>query len=282
VDDHFVSVEEAMCDPLAAAAANWRALAFLAASLLSGKWPQALRPTASFGASQKPIASRQEQLQTIAEAVDTWCLLLDIGSTTTDLIPLCQDGPATESRTDLQRLTQGELLYLGSRRTPLCALLRSLSVRHTIVHPAAEFFADIYDAFLVLELVAERPDLTFTADGRPATISAARQRLARMLCADATELCDAELQALAETALAEWESRFAHSWQRLVSRLGQAPRAVVLAGEGEWLGRRCLACVSYTGAILSIAEMLGPAISQAACAYAVAWLAAVANRGLGE
>ncbi|GBD37729.1 hypothetical protein HRbin36_02865 [bacterium HR36] len=210
----------------------------------------------------------------VSRACSSWHLLLDVGSTTTDLIPLNDRGPTTSSRTDWHRLLRGELLYLGARRTPLCALLRPLPARDSVLFPAAEFFADIYDAFLILGLQPERPDYQLTADGRPATLPAARQRLARMLCADACELEEKDLVGIAQAALAEWQHRFCKVWQRSIQRFGRPPRSIVLAGEGEWLARRCLRHVGYTGSLISLAEQLGPALSQAACAFAVAWLRA--------
>src|SRR5207237_870021 len=49
-------------------------------------------------------------------------LLLDIGSTTTDIIPLLDDKPVPQRRDDFGRLQSGELIYRGVRRTPVCAL----------------------------------------------------------------------------------------------------------------------------------------------------------------
>ena len=48
-------------------------------------------------------------------------LLIDIGSTTTDLIPLDQGKVVVQGRTDTERLRTGELVYAGIRRTPICA-----------------------------------------------------------------------------------------------------------------------------------------------------------------
>lgn len=271
VEDRFCSVDEAMGKPLLAAAANWRALAFLAAHLVR-QHLQDSPPEAASSALGLP-GVRVDALPTSPQGAG-WCLLLDVGSTTTDLIPLGATGPTTPSRTDLERLRRGELLYLGARRTPLCALLPGVLVDGVHVYPAAEYFADIYDAFLLLGLVPERSEYHMTADGRPATVHAARQRLARMLCADAEELSEADLFTIAQTALTEWQNRFALIWRHLLARYGGEPDSVVLAGEGEWLAKRCLSQLGYAKAILSFDDMLGPEVSQAACAYAVAWLLA--------
>ena len=49
-------------------------------------------------------------------------LLIDIGTTTTDLIPLDRGKVAARGRSDTERLQTGELVYAGVRRTPVCAL----------------------------------------------------------------------------------------------------------------------------------------------------------------
>ncbi len=55
-------------------------------------------------------------------------LLIDMGTTTTDIIPLVNGQVAAVGKTDVERLQHGELMYAGVERTPLCALpLRSLS-----------------------------------------------------------------------------------------------------------------------------------------------------------
>ena len=53
----------------------------------------------------------------------TDCLLVDIGSTTTDIIPIRGGRVLAEGRNDPERLRQSELLYTGALRTPICAIV---------------------------------------------------------------------------------------------------------------------------------------------------------------
>src|SRR5262249_53239624 len=138
-DGRFVDLAVARQVPLQVAAANWLALATYA-----GRF-----------APSGPA------------------LLLDIGSTTTDVIPLHDGKPTPRGRTDPERLKCGELIYVGVRRTPLCALLG--------IEGAAEVFATTLDVALILDWIPENPDDCDTADGRPATKAAAHVRLARMM-----------------------------------------------------------------------------------------------------
>jgi probable H4MPT-linked C1 transfer pathway protein len=226
--------------------------------------------------------ARQTPLQVAAAnwlALATWAgrhapsgpaLLLDIGSTTTDIIPL-QDGvPVPRGRTDPERLRAQELVYTGVRRTPVCALLGGGG--------AAELFATTRDVFLVLGALPEHAEDRDTADGRPATRIAAQARLARMVCADAETCSPADSRKLAERVLLKQVYLIQSALEIVARHLAGPPRTVILAGSGEFLARLVLAQLSWPSPrIVSLAEMLGPDISQSACAYALAMLAAEAS-----
>jgi hypothetical protein len=198
-------------------------------------------------------------------------LVIDIGSTTTDLVPLLDGKPLHTGRTDPQRLQCGELVYTGVRRTPLCALLDG--------EGAAELFATTLDAYLVLGQIAENADDRNTADGRPATKAAAGARLARMLCADLESSTHTTRLQLAERAVACQQRLINGGLDRVLERMPSPPCTLIIAGEGEFLAetivprRRELAGSST----ISLAHELGAATSRAACAHAVAALAAEAG-----
>jgi hypothetical protein len=232
-DGRFVDLAAARAAPLQVAAANWLALA---------TW-----------------AGRH--------APDGPALLLDVGSTTTDVVPLLNGRPVPAGRTDPERLRCRELVYFGVRRTPLCAVL--------FAEVAAELFATTLDACLVLGLLPEDPDDTSTADGRPATRAAAHARLARMICADLETTTEEERRSRAEHALAYLVNIIGSAVDYVEEQLPDLPRTFVLAGSGEFLARRVLRQGrGYSPSrVLSVAELLGPKVSQAACASAVAILA---------
>jgi probable H4MPT-linked C1 transfer pathway protein len=111
-------------------------------------------------------------------------LLIDIGSTTSDLIPLEGGVVAVSGRTDTERLQSGELVYAGVRRTPLFAFADRLPFRGRATGLAAELFATTLDVFVTLGDISEDSEDRSTADGRAVTIEASRDRLARMVAAD--------------------------------------------------------------------------------------------------
>jgi len=229
----FLALDAARRDPLAVASANWMALARFACRFVPG------------GCG----------------------LLLDIGSTTTDLVPLHDGRPVPRALADADRLRGLELIYTGVRRTPLCAILGT--------GVAAELFATTQDVYLLLEMLPENPDDRHSADGRPATRSAARARLARMLCGDAETIPRQEIDRLVDRVRQRQVYQLSMAFEHVSRSLPALPTTAVLAGEGEFLGRLVLArqnCFSGD-TIVSLNEQLGAEISRAACAYAVAVLA---------
>lgn len=192
-------------------------------------------------------------------------ILIDIGSTTTDIIPLIDGTPCPVGRTDSERLKSHELVYTGVRRTPVCAVLGHLGM--------AEFFATLLDVNLILGRLSEDPADRDTADGRPATRNVAHARLARMLGGDAETTDRSETKALAELVASVQIDCLRSAFSKVSARLPQTPR-VVTAGSGEFLARSVIA-----GPLVSLADHLGPHVSIAAAAYAVAVLSAESANG---
>ena len=197
-------------------------------------------------------------------------LLLDIGTTTTDVIPLNDGRPVTRSRTDAERMQAGELVYRGWKRTPICAL--------TSIDLAAELFATMHDVFLVLGDVSPDPTDCDTADGRPATVEAARGRLARMYCLDPSERTAREMEEQAGTLAGLFSDQIAGEINRVAAGPNGPIVTILAAGSGEFLGPRVLNRLKFSAPVVSLAERWGVVGSTAAAAYAVAMLCV--ERGL--
>jgi (4-(4-[2-(gamma-L-glutamylamino)ethyl]phenoxymethyl)furan-2-yl)methanamine synthase len=108
-------------------------------------------------------------------------VLVDLGSTTSDLI-LIKDGlVASQGFTDAQRMRFDELIYAGVVRTPLMALCQKVIFDGHLVNVAAEYFATTSDVYrLTGELVLE-DDMADTADGAGKTAHESARRLARTI-----------------------------------------------------------------------------------------------------
>lgn len=203
-------------------------------------------------------------------------ILIDIGSTTTDIIPLSDGMPVAEGGTDPDRLMSGELVYTGVRRTPVCALAPHIEFRGQKTGVAAELFATTRDVHLWLGAIPESPDDCDTANGRPATREFARDRLVRMLCADSSEISELETDGLARQWAALQRGQIQHAIERVLTRQSGPVQRVLLSGEGEFIARKVLREIPELADVetLSLASLLGPEHSVGACAYAVARLAA--------
>jgi probable H4MPT-linked C1 transfer pathway protein len=239
----FQTLAEAQNAPLAVASANWHALATFA-----GRY-------APNGAA----------------------VLVDVGSTTTDVIPLLDGVPVPRGTTDEARFQTGELLYFGVRRTPIAAILG--------LRVAAELFATTLDAFLVLGEIADDPHDTDTADGRPATRTQAQTRLRRQILSDTAS--DTIIQELAQTVAEELRGRIVESLARCSARIAECqgrlaadltPVTSILSGSGEFLARGLCTTSPASGSVVALSAQLASEVSTSAPAYAVAILAT--ERGL--
>src|SRR5262249_12903606 len=160
------------------------------------------------------VARPGEQWQAVASAnwhasarfVATRCrqaLFIDIGSTTTDIVPLRNGEMDAVGYTDDERLASEELVYTGATRTPVMAVAESVPFGGQRQRLMAEHFATMAD---VHRLTGELPDDTDqlpTADGRPKTAEDSARRLARMLGRD-----------LRSAGLTDWRRLAAHLAER--------------------------------------------------------------------
>jgi probable H4MPT-linked C1 transfer pathway protein len=124
-------------------------------------------------------------------------LFVDMGSTTTDVVPLVQGTVAARGYTDAQRLAAGELTYTGLVRGFVMATADRAPVAGSWTTLVNENFATMADVHRILGSLPDGADLMATADGRDKTVAASGARLARMVGADAADLDEAAMLALA-------------------------------------------------------------------------------------
>jgi probable H4MPT-linked C1 transfer pathway protein len=126
-------------------------------------------------------------------------LFVDLGSTTTDVVPLVGGTIAARSYTDAQRLAAGELVYTGLVRGFVMATANRAPLAGAWTTLVNENFASMADVHRILGSLPDGTDLMATTDGREKTVAASRARLARMVGADAADLDDG-----APLGLARW------------------------------------------------------------------------------
>jgi hypothetical protein len=203
LEGRFVETAEAMERPLRVAAANWMATACVVA-----------RAVGATGAA----------------------LLIDVGSTTTDIIPVRDGRPRPLGRTDTERLLSGELVYTGLLRTPPVAFAETVPLAGGWCPLSPEHFTITADVYRVLGRINEDEYTVPTPDGRGKDREASAARLARLVCSDAATLGALAIEAIA----AHLESRQVNQITRAVRQvLGcdsqGAPLPAAVAGSGAFL-----------------------------------------------
>jgi probable H4MPT-linked C1 transfer pathway protein len=194
------------------------------------------------------------------------CIFVDMGSTTTDLIPI-KEGPRA-ALTDYQRLARGELIYSGLLRTNLAALLPSVRIGGQDVPLSSELFAVTADAYLALGEISEEDYSIETPDGGGKDRISALRRLARTVCADLEEIGEEDALEIAVQARDRQQETLAFALEKLAGRFGM--NEVVAAGIGEVLIERAAQGLGLGCTKLSY--RYGMAISDVFPAYAVARL----------
>ncbi|MCA9049903.1 MAG: hypothetical protein KDA89_14305 [Planctomycetaceae bacterium] len=208
-------------------------------------------------------------------------VLIDCGSTTTDIIPLLDGAAVPAGLNDRERLVSGELVYTGWLRTPVCAMVSHVPLRGQDCPVAAELFATAADAWLVADRIRDRPDLIQTADGRPLVKTYSETRLAHTVCCDATELSTEEIREIGEFVTERQCRQIADAVRRVTDRLSALtddqtlPPTVLISGSGAFIVDRVLD--EYLPQLFSprlkLSAMFRHSVTDCACAFAVARLA---------
>lgn len=239
VDGNLRSIEEAGRDPLKVAAANWVATGWM---------------VSQFNES---------------------CIIVDIGSTTTSIIPVVHGIAAAAGKTDLDKLINGELVYSGSLRTNVAAIVSSIPVRGGRARVSSELFAQSADVHMILGNIEEKDYTVDTADGRGKTKMEAMARLARVVCADIDTLGERQVVEIAKHVYETQIDQIADGLRQVYDRIRlqvKKDMPVVVTGLGRsFLARRAAEKVGFNR-IIDVGELIGAEVAAASPAVGVALL----------
>ena len=124
-------------------------------------------------------------------------LLVDVGSTTIDVVPLAGGEVVARGGNDHQRLTCEELVYSGVVRTPVMALARRVPIGGEWVGVMAEHFATAADVYRLTGQLPAHADQHATADGAGKSVRESARRLARSVGLDTHGTAEADWPRLA-------------------------------------------------------------------------------------
>ena len=155
-------------------------------------------------------------------------LLIDMGSTTTDIVAC--DRP--QGLTDAERLQTGELVYTGLTRTPVPSVATRAPLAGEWQGLARDAFATMADVRRILGILPDDVDHHATADGKGKSISESLVRLARGFGRD-PEMRHLATWKASAAYIAERQLRSIHDGVlQVVSRPGLTIASVVAAGIG--------------------------------------------------
>lgn len=184
VEGELLSIEEASSNPYKVASANW-----VATSL----W--------------------------IANKFKTG-ILIDIGSTTTDIIPIKDGRIIAKGKSDLERLQNSELVYSGILRTNVATIVDEIAVNGIPTPVSSELFVITADVYRILDEISEEEYACETPDGKGKGIEDCMRRIARVVCSDMNELNEKQIAEIARFIKERQIEKISDSISELSKRTG--------------------------------------------------------------
>jgi probable H4MPT-linked C1 transfer pathway protein len=223
VETNLLPVKDALKKPFKVASANWAATGWMISNLLNN------------------------------------CIIVDVGSTTTSIIPVIKGKIAAEGRTDLEKLQNGELVYSGSLRTNVAAIVDGIPVRGMVARVSSELFAQSGDVHLILGNIGKEEYTVETCDGRGKTKREAMARLARVVCADTDMLTEKEIVDMAKFVYHKQVEQITGGLEQVYERIKQSlqEKRVVVTGLGRNFLARKVAEKSGFEDVIDMKEHLG-------------------------
>jgi len=224
-DAKLISVDEARKNTLWVAAANWTATGWMTSQVIKN------------------------------------CLIVDVGSTTTSIIPIVNGEIAVEGKTDLEKLLNGELVYTGTLRTNVATIVNYIPVKGGKARVSSELFAQSGDVHLLLNHIRANDYTVETADGRGKTKKEAMARLARVVCADTDILSGKEIVDMArfiyEKQVEQIAEGLSQVYEKVKEQISEATIPVVVTGLGRDFLAKQAAEKAGLNTIIDFGELFG-------------------------
>ncbi len=161
------------------------------------------------------------------------CLIVDIGSTTTDLLPVKNGKCAVIGKTDYQRMRNGELLYTGYLRANSACVCPVIRINGKRIVACPEYFSIVGDAHLYLGNITAKDYTTPTPDGGAKTKRGASMRLARLVLSDVKTLNDDGIRSIARQILTAQNRMIATAIDQIIEKQKLKDAPVILIGHGR-------------------------------------------------
>ncbi|MFA5365427.1 MAG: hydantoinase/oxoprolinase family protein [Candidatus Bathyarchaeia archaeon] len=240
VDANLLQVNQARTAPLRVSSANWAATGWMVSQLFKNG------------------------------------VVIDVGSTTTSIIPVVNGKVAAWGKTDLEKLQNGELVYTGSLRTNVAAIVNGIPIRGVMARVSSELFAQSGDVHLILGNITEQDYTAETVDGREKTKNSAYARLARVVCADTDMLSTQEIEEMAQYVYRKQVEQISEGLKQVYCRTKTHTKeqvAVVTGFGRNFLAKKAAQTVGFTK-VVDLQQLLGSEACVVSPSVGVALLAA--------
>ena len=197
-------------------------------------------------------------------------ILLDIGTTTTDIIPFCDGKVIDCGVADSERLAYGSLVYTGAVRTPVMAMVDTVQVGDTHLVTVAEHFAVAADVYCLLGYLSATDVLYPSCDNEDISPAASARRLARMFGYDYDGNLDFWRQVAQQIALKQVQ-KIVSAYKKVQKAVGfNGPIRLLGAGSGHFIARRVADCLAdkMVSRYDDVATLLGLPKTSVNCASA--------------
>ena len=168
-------------------------------------------------------------------------LFVDVGSTTSDIIPIQQNRVIAKALTDFGRQANNELHYAGAIRTPLIAIAHKAPFDGRLIRLAAEVFATTGDCWCLLGKLNPLSISDTSADGQPWHPQDCMRRIARLLGTDANSYPPEQWEHLANWFAQQQTDQLLAACEAILnaneSISANAP--IIGAGIGRFIVKKC-------------------------------------------
>jgi len=201
-------------------------------------------------------------------------LFVDIGSTTTTIIPMVNCNVKVRGYTDPEKLVFGELVYTGVLRGNVATLVDKVPYKGFYARVSSERFSLIGDVHLLLGHISSEDYATETADGRGKTVEETMQRITRVPCGDSDIINYDEALEIARYIYEKQVFKVFEAIMQIRSWLASqgiklGDFTVITAGLGEFLAAEASRRAGFRR-IISVNELVGEKVASVLPSYAAA------------
>jgi len=193
-------------------------------------------------------------------------VVIDIGSTTTDILPIKDGAPACRGVDDFSRAREGELVYTGYLRTHAAMVAHEITIQGRKMDSCPEYFAIMGDAHLLSGEMGPREYTCATPDGGPKTKQGAARRLCRIVMADLEQLGMESGKEIADQIVAAQTNRLERALAGIIQRTGLDNSASILAiGAGAGVYGKMIQSRFAMKVLAGLAGVVAKSINPAFC-----------------